>query len=68
MSYIFLAPAALQQVADPNQFNNYLLLGYSAMWLIGMLYVLSLIVRQRNLDRDLDLMEDILQEDDQINR
>ena len=57
--------AALQTVSDPNQFNNYLFLGYAAMWLIGMIYVASLAVRQRNLRRDLDLMEQILQEDEE---
>ncbi len=64
MSAWILTAAALQPISDPNQFNNYLLLGYAVMWLIGMIYVASLAVRQRNLRRDLDLMEEILQEDD----
>ena len=66
MSTVFLVATALQSGTDPNQFNNYLLLGYAAMWLIGMIYVASLVLRQRNLDRDLDLMEEILQEDDHL--
>jgi hypothetical protein len=62
---VLVAAAALQPGVDPNQFNDYLILGYVAMWLIGLIYVVSLALRQRNLRRDLDLMEDILQEDDQ---
>jgi hypothetical protein len=66
MSAMSAAAMMLQAVSDPNQFNNYLLLGYAAMWLIGMIYIASLAVRQRNLRRDLDLMEEILQEDDKL--
>ncbi len=51
-------------MTDPNQFNNYLFLGYAVMWLIIMIYIGSLGLRQRNLNRDLDLMEQILEEDD----
>ncbi len=65
MTALLVAAAALQPGVDPNQFNGYLILGYVAMWLIGLIYVVSLAMRQRNLRRDLDLMEDILQEDDQ---
>ena len=66
MSPMSAAVMMLQAVSDPNQFNNYLLLGYAAKWLIGMIYIASLAVRQRNLRRDLDLMEEILQEDDKL--
>ncbi len=66
MSAWLLSSAAFFQTgADPNQFNNFLLLGYAVMWIIGMVYIASLAIRQRNLKRDLDLMEQILQEDDQ---
>jgi CcmD family protein len=51
---------------DPNQFNNYLILGYAVMWLIIMIYIGSLGLRQRNLSRDLELMEQILEEDDHL--
>ncbi|MFN2106422.1 MAG: CcmD family protein [Candidatus Promineifilaceae bacterium] len=66
MSAWTMTAAALQTISDPNQFNNYLLLGYAVMWLIVMVYIASLAVRQRNLRRDLDLMEEILQEDDRL--
>ena len=65
MSEWIMTSAAFQSAVDPNQFNNYLLLGYAVMWLIGMIYIASLVIRQRNLRRDLELMEQILQEDDQ---
>ncbi|MFN2137377.1 MAG: CcmD family protein [Candidatus Promineifilaceae bacterium] len=65
MTLTILSSFALQTGVDPNQFNNYLFLGYAVMWLIGLIYVASLAMRQRNLRRDLDLMEDILQDGDQ---
>lgn len=52
----------LQDVA--NQFNNYLMLGYFAMWLMGVIYVISLVVRQNNLKKDIQLMQQILQDDE----
>lgn len=55
----------LQGSVDPNLFNGYLLLGYIVMWVIGMIYVISLTARQRNLKQDIELMERILQEDDE---
>ncbi len=55
---------ALQQVSNPNQFNNYLVLGYFAMWLIGLVYVISLVTRQRNLQQDISLMKRLLEEDE----
>jgi hypothetical protein len=52
-------------VGDPNRFNNFLILGYTVMWLIGMIYVASLIIRQHNVQQDLSLMRRILQEDEE---
>ncbi len=52
----------VQDVA--NQFNNYLLLGYFVMWLMGVIYVSTLFVRQRNLKADIRLMQQILQDDE----
>lgn len=66
MTSLFAAAFALQVTSDPNQFNNYLLLGYGVMWVIFVVYIVSLAVRQRNLRRDIELMEQILQEDDQV--
>lgn len=51
-------------VGNPNQFNNYLVLGYVVMWLIGLVYVISLVTRQRNLQKDMQLMEKILRDEE----
>lgn len=60
----FLTILLQQPGVEPNQFNGYLILGYLIMWLIGMVYVASLFVRQRNLRQDVELMENLLQEDE----
>jgi hypothetical protein len=65
MNAIFLTILFQTSVSDPNRFNNYLLLGYSVMWLIGMVYIASLVIRQRNLQQDMQLMHQILQEDEE---
>jgi CcmD family protein len=66
MTMLLMVTAALQVSADPDKFNGFLLLGYGVMWLIVMIYVASLALRQRNLRRDIELMEQILQEDDEF--
>jgi CcmD family protein len=66
MTMLLTAVAALQTTADPDKFNGYLLLGYGVMWLIVMIYIASLALRQRNLRRDIELMEQILREDDEV--
>ena len=66
MNQLFLLTILFQSsVGDPNRFNNYLILGYGVMWLIGMIYVASLIIRQRNVQQDVQLMQRILQEDEE---
>jgi len=42
----------------------YLILGYVIIGGVGLIYVVSLMLRQRNLKRDLDVIER-LQEDDE---
>ena len=66
MTLLLTAAAALQAAADPDKFNSFLLLGYGVMWLIVMIYIASLAIRQRNMRRDIELMEQILQEDDEV--
>jgi hypothetical protein len=66
MMVILTALFALQPAAEPDKFNGYLLLGYAVMWLIFMVYITSLYFRQRNVHRDIELMEQILQEDDEL--
>lgn len=55
---------ALQSSVNPNTFNNYMLLGYLVMGVIGLVYIVSLAVRQRNLRQDLQLMERLLNDED----
>ena len=64
-SLSFLSIWLQSQVGDPMQFNNYLVLGYVVMWLIGTAYVISLAVRQRNLQKDIDLLQKLLREDEE---
>lgn len=63
--FVFLLNAAFQTGVDPNNFNNYLMLGYFVMAVIGLVYIVSLAVRQRNLQQDLQLMERLLQDDEE---
>lgn len=66
MSLFFLYTLLAQPgIGDPNRFNNYLVLGYALMWLIGVVYLVSLANRQRNIQQDIDLMKQILQEDEE---
>lgn len=57
---------ALQSSVNPNTFNNYLMLGYAVMGVIGLVYVVSLALRQRNLQQDIQLMERLLQDDEEV--
>jgi heme/copper-type cytochrome/quinol oxidase subunit 2 len=60
-----MAPQSASDIA--NQFNSYLMLGYFVMWFVVMIYIITLVVRQRNLRKDLQLMQQILQEnEDQV--
>lgn len=51
-------------ISNPNRFNDYLLLGYAVMGLISLGYIVTLVVRQRNLQKDLQLMGQLLQEEE----
>lgn len=41
---------------------SYLILGYAIIGAIGLIYAVSLVLRQRNLERDLEIMEQLLNE------
>ena len=64
---IFLSALLQTGIDDPNKFNNFLVLGYVVMWLIGMVYVVSLATRQRNLQKDIRLMQHLLEDEDEGN-
>jgi len=44
--------------------TNYMILGYAVFTVVMALYLVSLVVRQRNLKRDLELMEELEAKDD----
>lgn len=64
MTIFAFAPILQSNVGNPDFFNDYLMLGYFVMGLIGLVYVLSLTIRQRNLQQDIQLMQRILQDDE----
>ena len=49
---------------DPAITTPYLILGYVVMTGISIIYVISLVNRQRNLKRDLEVMRRLLEEDE----
>ena len=61
---LLLALPALQpRIADPNNFNQYLIGGYMVMSGLALGYMLYLYLRQRNLQNDIALLSQLLQED-----
>ena len=65
-AFLFLLMPFLQtSLGDPNHFNNYLMMGYIVMGIIAGGYVITLFVRQYNLHKDLQLMAQLLQEDEE---
>ncbi len=51
-------------LADPNKFNRFMILGYVVMWIIAMVYVLTLANRQRNVREEVKLLRQLLEEDE----
>jgi len=58
----------LAQVGEPNRFNAYLIGGYAVMSGLCLLYMLYLYIRQRNLQKDIALLQQLLQEDNRPRR
>ena len=58
----------LSQVGEPNQFNAYLIGGYTVMSAFCLLYMGYLAMRQRNLQGDIALLTQLLQEGDRPRR
>lgn len=57
-------PVLLFQSAPPDT-SLYLLLGYVIIGGVGLIYVISLLVRQRNLKRDLDIIERLQRDEEE---
>lgn len=49
---------------DPDQFNDFLLFGYVVLGIIAVGYIGYLYNQQRNIQRDLELMEQLLDDED----
>jgi hypothetical protein len=64
LAAILLFSATLQS-GDPNQFNGFMVLGYVAMWLVFMAYLITLSNRQRNVKEEVELLEQLLREDEE---
>ncbi len=52
-------------IGDPNKFNHFMILGYLVMWIIAMIYILSLANRQRNIKEEVELLQQLLEEDEE---
>ena len=52
-------------IGDPNKFNHFMILGYVVMWIIAMVYILSLANRQRNVKEEVELLRQLLEEDEE---
>jgi heme exporter protein C len=47
-------------MGNPDHFNNYLVLGYVVMSSIALFYVLTLAFRQRNVEKDISLLQQVI--------
>ncbi len=54
---MLLSTILLQE--GPAQTTNYMIAGYSVIFGVLLLYVVSLYLRRRNLERDMELMKDL---------
>ena len=68
MNSLFALVLLLQISADPNWFNQYLVLGYVVMGCIVLGYIISLALRQKNVEQDLHLLNQLLQEDEEVSQ
>ena len=65
LAAILLISPTLQGGPDPNQFNGFMVLGYVVMWLVVMVYLITLSNRQRNVKEEVELLEQLLREDEE---
>ena len=52
----------LLQASTPNTVS-YMLLGYAIIGGIGLVYVVSLVIRQRNLQRDVEVVKRLIEDE-----
>ena len=51
-------------IDEPNRFNGYLLLGYVVLGGMAIAYIVYLSSQQRNIERDLQVLEQVLKDDE----
>lgn len=69
--FSFMTPLSIllqTSIDDPGRFNNYLLLGYVAMCIVVVVYLVLLDSKQRNVQQDVRLMRRLLEEDEATDR
>ena len=66
LPYQSLIDTLLQTIlSDPHKFNHFMILGYFVMWLIAIIYILTLANRQRNVREEVKLLQELLKEDEE---
>lgn len=65
LSSVFLNILLQASADDPNRFNSFMILAYVVMWIIVVLYTLTLANRQRNAQEEVKLMQQLLKEDEE---
>ena len=63
MTSLWLLVSTIAQEAPPDSIGD-LILGYVIIGVVGLGYVLTLLLRQRNLDRELDTIEKLQDDHD----
>lgn len=61
---IFLSFLLQIGVDEPDRFNGYLLLGYVVLGLMAVGYMVYLWSQQRNVEQDLQVLQQLLEEED----
>jgi hypothetical protein len=59
MNFVAMISLLLQE--GPAQTTSYMIAGYSVIFGVMLIYLVSLIVRHRNLRQDLELLKDLEQ-------
>lgn len=62
---LFLTLLFQTPIGDPDQFNSFLIFGYAATCLIGAIYLAYLYNTRRNIEKDIDLLKRLLDEEDE---
>lgn len=65
LSFVYMLSLLAQTAGDElTRFNSFLVLGYGVMWLVALIYLVTIANKQRNLRQDIRLMRRLLEEDE----